>query len=233
MVKRIFIIIPFLLTNIFVNCQIYNKKIVYTYSYYIKNGNSIKTGHLYFGCSGKNLPAILDQEQYAVIWTEDIYALSKRNYNTGIIENTEHVWLHPPRYDLFSILEYSPFPEIKFPLKINNSWKWELIPGRYWVNKKYNITEDVNLSYSYIIKSKKMCKTYFSLNNIECYEVYAYSTNNKYKTNFMAEFNIKYGFISMTFINIDGGTIKLDLVSIDSWDKFDNVKDFYKNIGNW
>ena len=42
---------------------------------------------------------------------------------TGLIENQKMIWMHPPRSDKFSILEYFPFPEINFPVKCGKEYK--------------------------------------------------------------------------------------------------------------
>lgn len=41
---------------------------------------------------------------------------------TGIIEDQKTIWMHPPRSDKFSILEYFPFPEIEFPIKCGKKY---------------------------------------------------------------------------------------------------------------
>ena len=42
---------------------------------------------------------------------------------TGLIEDSKIIWLHPPRSEEFSILEYFPFPEINFPIKCSKKYK--------------------------------------------------------------------------------------------------------------
>jgi hypothetical protein len=41
---------------------------------------------------------------------------------SGVLENDACVWIHPPRFDRYSILELSPFPEVKKPF----------VPGQEW-----------------------------------------------------------------------------------------------------
>lgn len=45
---------------------------------------------------------------------------------SGLIENEKNIWLHPPRNDLFRILELNPFPFIQQPYEIGNTFKWKL-----------------------------------------------------------------------------------------------------------
>lgn len=63
--------------------------------------------------------------------------------STGIIENEKKVWLHPPRSGAFTMFEYFPFPEMKFPLKCDRKYR------RYYIGDvdghfkvlRYKITE--------------------------------------------------------------------------------------------
>lgn len=98
--------------------------------------------------------------------------------NTGIIESKERVWLHPPRHDEFLFLEYSPFPEIRFPLTDGNKWKWQLNIGTLWTNEEYNINASTVLTYNYeIIGSEfKKCPTHNKM--VKCYIVKAVSTDH-------------------------------------------------------
>lgn len=43
---------------------------------------------------------------------------------TGIVENGEKLWLHPPRFDDYvAFTEYSAFPEIRKPVVPGDTWK--------------------------------------------------------------------------------------------------------------
>lgn len=46
---------------------------------------------------------------------------------TGIIENQKTIWMHPPRSEKLSILEYFPFPEIEFPIKCGKKYNRSFI----------------------------------------------------------------------------------------------------------
>jgi len=42
---------------------------------------------------------------------------------TGVMQNENKVWLHPPRVGSLEFLEAFPFPEVRFPLEIGKTWK--------------------------------------------------------------------------------------------------------------
>lgn len=51
---------------------------------------------------------------------------------TGIIENKNRLWLHPPRFETyFEFTEYSAFPEIRRPISNDLNWKTQLMLGTY------------------------------------------------------------------------------------------------------
>lgn len=41
---------------------------------------------------------------------------------TGVYEDKNRIWLHPPRMGPLKMLEAFPFPEVRFPFEINKSW---------------------------------------------------------------------------------------------------------------
>lgn len=201
------------------NCQIYSKAAVYVYKYSILSKNKSITGKLYLGCLGKPWSDKI-HKQMAIIWTTELKELSQRIYNTGIIENNERIWMHPPRNGVFSVLEYSPFPEIRFPANLKRKWSMSLALGKHWENKEYGIAADDTLRYTYEVKDKKLVAPIFSSNKIECFQIYAESTNLKCTTSFTGFFDSKFGFIQMIFRNIDNTIIELDLMSIDDWSQY-------------
>ncbi len=224
--KNILILFCFLLVNVQLPSQVYSNKIVYSYNYTVKTTSCTNSGILYLGCQGRKLP-ICDTNQFAITWTEELDVLNKKFISTGIIENSNRIWMHPPRLGKFKILEYSPFPEIKFPTYVGKSWIWELTPGSNWINLKYDVDSTDVLIYNYTITNKVAIKTKFTTKPIDCYEVTAISKNEKFKTKFIGLFNIYYGFINMSFYNIDGSTISLELTSINSYSYFNKAESLF------
>jgi hypothetical protein len=67
---------------------------------------------------------------------------------TGIIENENKVWLHPPRHNQYLLTEISPFPDFRKNLKIGDSYNMFLSIGKGfgdWTDKK--------IKFSYVIKN--------------------------------------------------------------------------------
>ena len=202
--------------------SIYRKEIVYTYKYSFTRNNITTTGKIYLGCLGKLWP-IKEQEQFAIIWTESEKALLEKSFETGVIEDSSRIFLHPPRKDKFNILEYSPFPEINFPLTEGKTWNWDLTVGRFW-QKNIGLDTTANDTLKYIYKIENLRQFYFhpTKSMVEGYEVKATSLNPKFDSEFTGLFNSSFGFIRMKFNNIDGSECIFDLTNVCSFDEIKN-----------
>ena len=71
--------------------------------------------------------------------------------NTGIIETTHKVRMHPPRTNEFKWLELTPFPEVQMPLKEGKKWSSTISTQEGWgffsnksVFSSYSIDEKTN-----------------------------------------------------------------------------------------
>lgn len=66
--------------------------------------------------------------QQKVIW-EGHYtnhtdgSTSMTTSTTGIVQNENRIWLHPPRIGPLEMLEAFPFPEVRFPLEVGRTWE--------------------------------------------------------------------------------------------------------------
>jgi len=202
--------------------KIYGKEVIYIFEYSIfDNGTLKKEGEIYLGCLGNLKTYPKGDPQYQVIWTNKKEDLNRKVPSTGIIETLNKVYLHPPRHYVFSILEYTPFPEIHFPISKGQEWSKKLALGKYWVNDKYNMkAEDVLLfEYKYINK-QEYTPLFLSNKSIDCYYIYANTTNTNPETSFSGLYNSNYGFVKLTFKNIDNSLIILELKSIKNWTEF-------------
>jgi hypothetical protein len=135
--------------------------------------------------------------------------------STGLVENKKNIWMHPPRTDLFRILELNPFPFIQKPYKKGNKWKWKLQIGdgfsdKRWVvwrgtitnQYKYKITDTANVIHT-------------ELGDITCYVIESVAKSRIGKTYLTTYFNEIYGFVKLDYTNIDGSKIILELVKFE------------------
>lgn len=225
-------ILPFFGTCL-VQGQIYYKKTVYLFDYTISQPDgTTESGTLYLGCLGK-VWAMKSHPQAAVLWTTDPKHLNEELSTTGIYEEEECIWLHPPRQDAFSILEYSPWPHICFPVQENPGWNKEFIPGPNWINEKYNIGRNTKLSFTYKNKGSVVQRLKFLNKEVTCWQIDAVSVKSEYPSSFSGLFNAEYGFIRMEFRNVDHSLITLELSQVESWKAFQSEKNKTSSTWDW
>ncbi|HOZ15646.1 MAG TPA: hypothetical protein PK784_12705 [Tenuifilaceae bacterium] len=200
--------------------QIYDKERVFEFTYSIENSKNAQKGIAYLACSETQGEEYLEG-QYLIMWTTElkdfIYGSFKIGVgeNTGVGEDKDSIYLHPMRQGVFGILEYSPFPIVYFPLKENKSWKWKVAIGEHWANKLKLSPQERN--YKYEVTGVKSILLNKKFGKIDCYEIHATSINNKLKSSFLGLFNLDYGFVKMTYNNVDGSVIMFSLEDINTW----------------
>lgn len=130
--------------------------------------------------------------------------------SSGVIENENNIWMHPPRDQYFSILELNPFPFIKAPYEIGNEWNWQLRIGDGWSDKRWKHWEgSIENEYTYKITDRKTLKT--DLGEISCWVIEGIAVSRIGETKLKAFFNSKYGFVQLNYTNIDGSSTNLVL----------------------
>ncbi|WP_010232471.1 hypothetical protein [Gillisia marina] len=130
--------------------------------------------------------------------------------SSGVIENEDNIWMHPPRDKYFSILEINPFPYIKTPYEIGNEWNWTLEIGDGWSDKRWKAWEgQIENKYNYKITDRKSLKT--NLGDIDCYVIESTANSRIGETKLKAYFSPEYGFVQLNYTNIDGSLTNLKL----------------------
>ena len=147
---------------------------------------------------------------------QNYYSTNRLLFNgaTGLIENMYNVWLHPFRGKYFSVLEFSPFPYIKFPAKPGSNWKWILNDiSERWSDKRiieYSGKQQAN--YEYKITGIKTLNT--SLGKLNCVVTEAIANTSLGTSKLTSYFNKKYGFVALDYSNIDSSTVKFKLIEV-------------------
>jgi len=136
------------------------------------------------------------------------------NEMTGLIENNKNIWMHPPRTDLFKILEINPFPYIKAPYIIGNKWDWNLKIGSFCSDKRWlEWTGIVVNHYEYEITRKLNLET--KIGNLVCYEVKGIAESKLGRTELISYFNVDNGFVKLAYTNIDKSKIIIEIDKIE------------------
>ncbi len=133
---------------------------------------------------------------------------------TGLVENDKNIWFHPPRRSLFKILELNPFPFVKFPVEIGNTWQWTLNIGDQWGDKRWKTWEgSIQNKCTYKVEGLEKIATPFG--KLACYTIVATGESKVGKTSLKAYFNKQLGFVRLDYSNIDGSTLNLNVINIE------------------
>ena len=125
---------------------------------------------------------------------------------TGIIENETNTWLHPPRSNIFHILQLNAFPFFIKSESVKKRWSWEL-------ECSHDIFKNIIISHKYFQK-----KIISSFKGEEKYIIKSYSKSKAGLGKTINLFNDLYGFTEMKFINYDRSFFSFKLISIKEKD---------------
>lgn len=145
--------------------------------------------------------------------------------STGMVENTENVWLHPPRDGFFSLLELFPFPYIKYEQPINKKWVDKLLISDRWSNDWIGSWEGkLKTEVIYKITENVMLKSDFG--EISCQKIHATSTSVMGTNTLIAYFSKKYGFMQLEYISFNNLKLIFELNSVIPVDIFTTLEEF-------
>ena len=147
---------------------------------------------------------------------------------TGIIENENNIWLHPPRDGLFSSLETCPFPYVKFPVEIGKEWKDKMKIGDQWCNEKWGVWEK-KLLLSYEYKTTQKTKINTKLGELECYVIESTAKSEIGESKLKSFFSEKYGFVRLEYEMVTGLKVNLWIDNLKENNNFNS----YENIGKY
>ncbi len=140
------------------------------------------------------------------------------NYEwTGLIENRKNVWLHPPRHQFFSILEFSPFPFIKMPLKIGKKWQSGLTIGYFNSYQRFNLTWEGILPSNEVLEITDKIDLETAFGKLPCWVVKAVSKSALTEAHSTFYFNEQYGFVKLDHVLFDKRRLIFELVEVKNF----------------
>jgi hypothetical protein len=163
-----------------------------------------------------------DSTQKQIGWRSKITGTKS---GTGVKETSDRVWIHPPRFDEYSILELSPFPEIKLPFKLGQEWDWELAVGSHWSNPAWAVWKgEMAVRTHYKSISNQLVTT--PLGQLTCHKVTAIASCTSGSASLALLFHPQYGFVELDYVNIDGKRMRFQLLSVGITDEFNGASYF-------
>ncbi|WP_345953689.1 hypothetical protein [Mucilaginibacter sp. PAMB04168] len=132
---------------------------------------------------------------------------------TGVIENKANVWLHPFRFHALEILQLSPFPYIKLPLKSGQIYDWNLEIGEKWPEfKAFNWTGKLTLHCKYVVQGKEALS--LPIGTVQTIKVKGIANTTSGHSILVSYFSEQFGFVKLVYHNLDGSSITMTLKQI-------------------
>lgn len=137
---------------------------------------------------------------------------------TGVVEDSSTIFLHPPRAYSFVITEFNPFPRVVFPLQIGKEWEGQItIPSTFLKKVKMeHLIKDEYISFDsfYKVVDTININVPYSEEKVFCYRISCKNKGNLGKTSLIFDFSEKYGFVKFDYQNIDSTRLILELNEI-------------------
>lgn len=135
---------------------------------------------------------------------------------SGLVENEKNIWIHPfRRPGYFAMLNLNPYPFVKFPIQIADTYKWELkVGGDVYLNNLWIDFKGTTLrKHHYMVVSKTM-KHFPYTGDIETYHIKANSNSEIGESSAEFYFSEEYGFVEMIFYNVNNSIFHFKLKEI-------------------
>lgn len=148
--------------------------------------------------------------------------------STGIVENVENIWVHPPRNGFFKSLETCPFPYVKLNKPIGYKWIDSMSIGNHWSDKKWGLWDGrLLLSYEYEIIGKEKILT--EIGELDCIVINSTANSNIGQSRLKSYFSFEYGFVKLEYTLFTGMEIELNIVQIIDGPILRNARDFFES----
>lgn len=200
-----------------------NKEFVYVVSGYDHQLQSAVTDTVVLTSTGTTWSGTTwkgDSLQKGIGWGKRTAGKNTDMTGTGVVENDARIWIHPPRFDRYTILYLSPFPEVKKPFVPGQEWDWELEVGSQWSNPAWAVWKGNTLVKTHYKALGNYVVT-TAMGKLTCQEVTAVSRCAQGSSTLRTLFHPTYGFVVLDYVNIDGKRMKLQLISAAVENKFD------------
>ncbi|TWR25799.1 hypothetical protein FPZ43_16070 [Mucilaginibacter pallidiroseus] len=133
---------------------------------------------------------------------------------TGVIENKANVWLHPFRFHALEILQLSPFPYIKLPVRVGSTYLWNLDIGEKWPEfRAFDWKGKLTLNCKYVVKGTE--KLALPIRTIQATKVEGIAETASGQSSLISYYNKQFGFVKLVYKNLDGSTITMTLKKVD------------------
>lgn len=131
----------------------------------------------------------------------------------GMVENAENIFLPNPVGRIFNVLQSAPPLYVKSPRTVGNEYDYTIeVPSKYSDPRWGDWQENEVMNFKYKITDETTIDTPFG--NLPCIEIQASGGGLIGQSALTTYFNEEYGFVQMTYKNIDGSTMVMKLTEI-------------------
>lgn len=140
-----------------------------------------------------------------------IYGPEFNGYNmTGVVENHNNTWIHPPREGFFRSLETCPYPFVKLPLQLGKKWSDKMKISNSWSHEKWGDWKGkLLLTYNYEVSGKLILDT--SIGKLDCFVINASANSNIGESYLKIYYSEYYGFVKLEYTMVTGLQVNLNL----------------------
>lgn len=139
------------------------------------------------------------------------YTINTDRYNnlsTGILNNDSILFIHPPRFGPFRILQFCPYPYIE---KNETSWTWNFPIGAVWsIDSLYNPSDVDTFHIVYTMMNKTLVNSPYG--NLSCYKINAVSKSKYGQAHSEFYYNNQYGFINLNMTSTNKISFRFKLL---------------------
>jgi hypothetical protein len=144
--------------------------------------------------------------------------------NTGIIENDQNLWLHPPRSRFFKILELCPFPYVKFA-SAELEWKDSLRISSNWQDARWAKWEgELKVGLTYANIGYETVET--RLGEVRCLVTESTAVSDVGTSFLTTYFHSDLGFVKLEYEILNRYRVLLELVEIKEFGKIQSPQDY-------
>jgi hypothetical protein len=131
----------------------------------------------------------------------------------GVIEDDSTLWSHPPREGAYRVLELSPYPFLKFPLRAGKRWTDSLDVGAWYGHPAWGEWQgDMRVTSTYIVQGQRALRTPFGV--LRCWVVQARATCQKGTSRLVIWYHPQYGLVRLNYATIHHQILDLGLVHV-------------------
>jgi hypothetical protein len=148
--------------------------------------------------------------------------------NTGVVENDQNVWMHPPRTGFFRSLETCPFPYYHFDKIPGDTWKDEMTINSTWSDPLWGEWEGELLqNYTYTLEDDETLET--PMGELKCKVISSVADSELGTSKLLAHFSGEYGFVKLQYELWNGIKVTLHMVGEKKGKVISSAAELFQN----